>query len=104
RSAFCSCSSQMEPVASRCPVASCHTTRMIKAIFWDNDGVLVETEHLYFQATQQVLASIGIELTQDQYIDLFLVQGKGAWHLAEEHGIAPGGIERLRRERNARYS
>jgi HAD superfamily hydrolase (TIGR01509 family) len=77
---------------------------MIKAIFWDNDGVLVETEHLYFQATQQVLASIGIELTQDQYIDLFLVQGKGAWHLAEEHGIAPGGIERLRRERNARYS
>src|SRR4051812_46488477 len=24
----------------------------IKAIFWDNDGVLVETEHLYFQATR----------------------------------------------------
>ena len=29
---------------------------MIRAIFWDNDGVLVDTEHLYFQATRQVLA------------------------------------------------
>jgi HAD superfamily hydrolase (TIGR01509 family) len=77
---------------------------MIKAIFWDNDGVLVDTEHLYFQATQQVLASIGIHLTQEQYIELFLVQGRGAWHLAEERGIAPGGIDQLRNQRNARYS
>src|ERR1700680_1211598 len=77
---------------------------MIKAIFWDNDGVLVDTEHLYFQATQHVLASIGIHLTQEQYIELFLVQGRGAWHLAEERGIAPGGIDQLRHQRNARYS
>jgi HAD superfamily hydrolase (TIGR01509 family) len=76
---------------------------MIKAIFWDNDGVLVETEHLYFEATQQVLASVGIHLTQEQYIELFLVQGRGAWHLAEEHGIAPRGIEQLRNQRNALY-
>ena len=77
---------------------------MIKAIFWDNDGVLVETEHLYFQATQQVLASVGIRLTREEYIELFLVQGRGAWHRAEEHGIAPDRIEQLRNERNALYS
>jgi HAD superfamily hydrolase (TIGR01509 family) len=76
---------------------------MTRAIFWDNDGVLVETEHLYFQATQQVLASVGIPLTQEQYLELFLVQGRGAWHLAEEHGIGPGDIDRLRNERNAFY-
>ena len=75
-----------------------------KAIFWDNDGVLVETEHLYFQATQHVLASVGIRLTQEEYIELFLVQGKGAWHLAEERGIAPSDIDRLRNERNALYA
>ena len=59
-----------------------------KAILWDNDGVLVDTEQLYFEATQQILQSVGIELTKEQYIELFLVQGKGAWHLAEErrHG------------------
>ena len=79
-------------------------TQMIKAIFWDNDGVLVETEHLYFQATQRVLASVGIPLTEEEYIDLFLVHGKGAWHLAEAYGIAPADIDRLREERNALYS
>jgi HAD superfamily hydrolase (TIGR01509 family) len=77
---------------------------MIRAIFWDNDGVLVETEHLYFQATQDVLASVGIRLTQDEYIELFLVQGRGAWHLAEERGIAPRDIDQLRDERNALYA
>jgi len=77
---------------------------MIKAVFWDNDGVLVDTEHLYFKATQQVLASVGIGLSEAQYIELFLVQGRGAWHLAEEHGIAPGVIDTLRHERNALYT
>ena len=33
---------------------------MIKAILWDNDGVLVDTEHVYFEATQHVLASVGM--------------------------------------------
>ncbi len=75
-----------------------------KAIFWDNDGVLVDTEHLYFQATQEVLASIGIRLTRDEYIELFLVQGRGAWHVAEQRGIVPDEIERLRNQRNRRYS
>ena len=77
---------------------------MIKAILWDNDGVLVETEHLYFQATEHVLRSAGISLTEQQYIELFLVQGRGAWHLAEERGISPGEIDRLRDERNALYA
>src|SRR6266496_4442810 len=75
-----------------------------KAIFWDNDGVLVDTEHLYFQATQDVLASVGIPLTRDDYVELFLVQGRGAWHVAEQRGIGPDEIERLRNERNVRYS
>ena len=76
---------------------------MIKAIFWDNDGVLVDTERLYFVATQRVLATVGIELTKEEYIELFLVQGKGAWHLAEAEGISPDAIEQLRIDRNMLY-
>lgn len=76
---------------------------MIKAIFWDNDGVLVDTERLYYLATQRVLATIGVPLTKEQYIEFLLVQGKGAWHLAEEKGVTPDGVERLRNERNALY-
>ena len=76
---------------------------MIEAIFWDNDGILVETEHLYFQATRHVLETIGVALTEADYIQLFLIQGRGAWHLAEKQGIAPDVIEKLRHERNALY-
>lgn len=77
--------------------------KTVKAIFWDNDGVLVDTEHLYFQATKHVLASAGIQLTEDEYIELFLVQGKGAWHLAEARGVPAQDIERMREARNALY-
>jgi len=76
----------------------------VKAIFWDNDGVLVDTEQLYFQVTQQVLASAGVRLTEDEYVELFLVQGRGAWHLAEERGIPAAEIDRLRDRRNTIYS
>jgi HAD superfamily hydrolase (TIGR01509 family) len=77
---------------------------MIKAIFWDNDGVLVDTEHLYFLATQQILASAGIRLSEADYIELFLVQGRGAWHLAEERGFPADRIEQLRQARNHLYA
>jgi HAD superfamily hydrolase (TIGR01509 family) len=77
---------------------------MIEAIFWDNDGVLVDTEHLYYEATRRVLASVGIELTEELYRDLFLVQGKGAWHLAEAQGVPPERIQQLKDERGALYS
>ena len=78
--------------------------RNIQAIFWDNDGVLVETEHLYFKATQDVLATIDVRLTEDDYNELFLVQGRGAWHLAAERGVAASRIEALRDARNRLYA
>jgi len=77
---------------------------MIKAIFWDNDGVLVDTERLYFQATQETLESVGVVLDQDRYVEFFLRQGRGAWHLLEERGVSAADIERLRHRRNDLYS
>lgn len=77
---------------------------MFKAIFWDNDGVLVDTERLYFQATQDTLASVGIVLDQDTYRQYFLLQSSGAWHLAEHQGFSAEQIESLKADRNALYS
>ena len=77
---------------------------MTQAIFWDNDGILVETEPLYLEATRETLATAGIPLTDDQYVELFLVQGRGAWHLAEARGIPPDEVQRLREARNALYA
>jgi HAD superfamily hydrolase (TIGR01509 family) len=77
---------------------------MTEAIFWDNDGVLVDTEHLYFEATRRVLSTVGIELTETDYRDLFLVRNTGAWHLAAARGIDAARIEALKAARNALYA
>lgn len=45
-------------------------------IFWDNDGVLVETEGLYFQATVQVLKKYQCSIPKEEYINLNLIQGQ----------------------------
>ena len=54
-----------------------------KAIFFDNDGVLVDTEKLYFEASRQILAEIGFELTKELYLEYLLIQGIGIWHLLD---------------------
>jgi len=74
------------------------------AILFDNDGVLVDTEHLYFRANQEALAGIGIDLDAAAYVDLFLREGRGAWHLARERGLGPADIDALRAARDRRYS
>jgi HAD superfamily hydrolase (TIGR01509 family) len=73
------------------------------AILFDNDGVLVDTEHLYFQANQEALAGIGVQLDADAYVELFLRQGRGAWHLARERGLGEADVDALRTARDRRY-
>jgi len=42
---------------------------MIKAIVFDFDGVLADTEPLHFRAYQEVLASVGTTLTREEYYE-----------------------------------
>ena len=56
-------------------------------ILWDNDGVLVDTEGLYFRATQTVLAEVGVELTPEQFKEISLKRGESTFLLAVEQGI-----------------
>ncbi len=74
------------------------------AVFWDNDGVLVDSERLYFQATQQVLRSVGVDLSLERYRRLYLKKSRGAWHLAVEKGVPATDVERLRAKRNRIYA
>jgi len=74
------------------------------AILFDNDGVLVDTEHLYFRANQETLARVGIDLDAATYVELFLREGRGAWHLARERGLGPADVDTLRAARDRRYS
>jgi HAD superfamily hydrolase (TIGR01509 family) len=75
-----------------------------KAILWDNDGVLVDTERLYCEATRQVFAGAGITLGDDDYRSMFLTGNMGAWHLLAVQGRSEFEIARVREERNDIYS
>ena len=76
---------------------------MFKAVFWDNDGVLVDTEALYFQASREALSSIGINLTRDLFEQISIKEGRSTFILAKEKGIDPDTIDRLHEARNQRY-
>lgn len=77
---------------------------MIKAIFWDNDGVLVDTEHLYFEASRDALRQVGIELSMEQFAHISLELGKSALCLATQQGISDNTVATLRQYVNQRYA
>lgn len=77
---------------------------MLEAILWDNDGVLVDTERLFFESTRRTLATIGIPLTQEQFLDLSMRQGRSAFDLAMERGWSKEQVTNLKRERDLLYS
>ena len=60
---------------------------MKQYILWDNDGVLVETEHLYFAASQHVFVDVGHELTREAFIDLSLRQGRSVFDVLRDAGF-----------------
>jgi len=77
---------------------------MMKAILWDNDGVLIDTEALYFQATRDVLGSAGVELSRERYVEWSLRQGRSSFDLLREQGRTPAQIAELRLQRDQAYS
>ncbi len=73
-------------------------------ILWDNDGVLVDTEGLYFQATKTVLKTLGIDLTPGQFKEISLRRGQSSLTLAATRGVSDQGIAQLRKERDRIYA
>ena len=76
---------------------------MCKALLWDHDGVLVDTEKFYFQANREILAEVGAVLSEADYRRYLLVAGTGAWHLAAERGCSAEDIAAMKRRRDERY-
>jgi HAD superfamily hydrolase (TIGR01509 family) len=73
-------------------------------IFWDNDGVLVDTERYYCQASREALAQVGIVLDDRRFAAISLGQGRSIFELAEQQGHPAERLEELRDWRNRRYS
>ncbi len=76
----------------------------VEAILWDNDGVLVDTEPLYLQASRETLEHAGIPLSEAAYREISLRQGGSVFVLAARQGFPPRRIEKMRRQRDQRYA
>ena len=68
----------------------------LRAIFFDNDGVLMDTERHYFAATAAALQARGVPFTREDFIELHMRQAKGAWHLLAERGYDAAAIDAAR--------
>ena len=71
-------------------------------IFFDHDGVLVDTEGLYFHATQSKLGELGVDLLLSAYLKL-QAHGANAWQQAMDLGWSRQEVEAKRAERNDFY-
>ena len=74
------------------------------ALLFDNDGVLVDTEPLFLRATQELLATVDIQVTAEDYREISMRQGRSVFDLAAERGISDAEIESLRMRRGERYT
>ena len=69
---------------------------MYDTILWDNDGVLVDTEGIFFAETRAAFARLGLELTEEIWAATYLGKGTPSKEIAREMGA-----DRERVPRNA---
>ncbi len=75
-----------------------------KIIFWDNDGVLVDTDGLFFRAIQEVLSTVAVHVSQHMFVEHALKQGKSLFELAKRSGLGDSEIEHLKSRRDELYA
>jgi HAD superfamily hydrolase (TIGR01509 family) len=73
-----------------------------KYILWDHDGVLVDTEAWYYEATCKALAELGIKVDKRVYL-AFMQDGKSMWSIAYDEGFPEKTISEKRKQRDAFY-
>jgi HAD superfamily hydrolase (TIGR01509 family) len=74
----------------------------MKFLLWDHDGVLVDTEPLYYAATRECVRLLGLDVDQPTYLGL-MAHGRTCWELARERGVPEAMISEARQERDRRY-
>jgi len=50
----------------------CYTWGMLKAIIWDFDGVIVDSESLHYRAFAQISRRLDVELTWEEYVERYI--------------------------------
>ena len=61
-----------------------------KALLWDNDGILVDTEPLYMGVTREIMAEVGVGLSIDEFREVSLERGQSCFELVRAAGFERG--------------
>ncbi|MEM7147459.1 MAG: HAD family phosphatase [Verrucomicrobiota bacterium] len=72
-----------------------------KAILWDNDGVLVDTERWFFEANRRELAALGVEVSWADFEEINLKRGESLLPLS---GLEGDELKELYGRRDALYA
>ncbi len=78
-------------------------TRHFEVVCFDHDGLLVDTEVLFFQITRDMFHGLGVDLTEELWSREYLSKGRGSAMIAGDFGISKERIEPLLDARNQRY-
>ncbi|NTW94611.1 MAG: HAD family phosphatase [Chlorobiaceae bacterium] len=76
---------------------------MIEAILWDNDGLLVDSEAIFFDLTRDAFAAAGFELDRRYWGIEYLGNARHSSEIALELGMAPDMAERVLDGRNKAF-
>ena len=76
---------------------------MLKTILFDNDGVLVDTEGVFFEANRLMLEEFGINLSEKEFAEISLVRGQSFADLLISLGYTSDFAEKARGKRNLKY-
>jgi len=76
---------------------------MTEAVLFDNDGVLVDTETLFFETTRLAFAQLGLDLTRATWCSGYLTEGKSSAEIAVTMGADPKRVPAVIAERNREY-
>lgn len=73
-------------------------TTPVCGVIFDLDGVLIDSEGLYYRAYSDVLAPYGVTVTREEYEDHWIAQGNGPEYIVAKHNlpISPDEMRQLR--------
>ena len=67
-------------------------------VIFDLDGVLIDSEGLYYRAYSEVLKPYGVAVSREEYEQYWIAQGNGPEYIVEKHNlpISPDELRQLR--------
>ncbi len=76
---------------------------MVEVILWDNDGLLLDSEAVFFELTQSVFADFGFLLSEEYWGTEYLAKARRTRQIAGELGMKPDLIDRVIELRDRKF-